>query len=93
VVETEARRIVVSGRVQGVGFRWFVIEAARRLHLTGWARNLPNGSVEVVAQGTREALDSLARKVAVGPGLARVESVETSQAEPDPGLDGFHVRY
>ncbi|HZI93506.1 MAG TPA: acylphosphatase [Patescibacteria group bacterium] len=92
-METEARRIVVSGRVQGVGFRWFVIEAARKLHLTGWARNLSDGAVEVVAQGTREALDALAAKLAVGPGMARVESVESSRAEPDRGLDGFHVRY
>ena len=92
-METEARRIVVTGRVQGVGFRWFVLDAARRLRLVGWTRNLPDGDVELVAQGPGDALDALAEKVATGPGAARVVSVLSSQVEPDPSLDGFHVRY
>ena len=89
----QARRFVVKGRVQGVGFRWFVIDAAERLGLSGFARNLPDGSVEVVAQGAAVALDAMRAELAVGPRAARVLSVESSDVEPDPGLKGFHVRH
>ena len=65
----------VSGRVQGVGFRWFVREEARRLGLAGWVRNLPTGDVELVAEGSPEALDALARTIGRGPPGARVELV------------------
>jgi acylphosphatase len=92
-VEIEARRFVVSGRVQGVGFRWFVVDAAERLGLSGFARNLPDGDVEVVAQGTTAAIDSLQDDLRIGPRAARVHAVESSPVRPDPGLKGFHVRH
>lgn len=69
-------RFVVHGRVQGVGFRWFVWQAAARLGLRGLARNLPDGSVEVVAEGPENALAELARALAKGPAAARVERVD-----------------
>lgn len=65
----------ISGRVQGVGFRWFVREEARRLGLSGWVTNLGTGDVEVAAGGTNESLDRLRRALAVGPEGARVEQV------------------
>jgi len=91
-----ARRFVVRGRVQGVGFRYFVINEASRLSIAGWARNLPNGSVEVLASGEDAALDALHRRLGEGPPAARVTGVEVST--PPPGedleaLDGFDVRY
>jgi acylphosphatase len=74
-----ARRWVVRGRVQGVGFRWFVFREADRLGLGGFVRNLPDGAVEVVSQGPNEALDALERLVTRGPTMARVDGVERSE--------------
>ena len=67
--------IVVSGRVQGVGFRWFVEREAAKLGITGWVRNRDNGSVEVMATGTREQLSALHGRLREGPRAARVDDV------------------
>ena len=75
---TEARRWLVSGRVQGVGFRVFVLEEAQRLGVSGYVRNLPDGSVEAVASGETGALERLERALRAGPPGARVERVEGS---------------
>jgi acylphosphatase len=64
--------------VQGVGFRWFVARHARSLGLRGYARNLPNGSVEVVVDGPEESLPQLERLLRAGPANAQVEHVERS---------------
>ena len=66
----------VSGLVQGVGFRWFVREEARRLGLSGWVKNLPGGDVEVAAGGEASSLERLRRAVQVGPAGAQVMQVE-----------------
>jgi len=80
------RRFVVRGRVQGVGFRYFVLSRARLLGLQGWVRNLPDGTVEARAWGEEGALDALRDHLAEGPGHARVESVDVSPlAEGSPG--------
>ena len=71
-----AARYLVRGRVQGVGFRWFVWRLAKRLGVRGWARNLPDGTVEVVAEGSPESLERLEQALAHGPVAARVDSVE-----------------
>ena len=71
-------RFLVSGLVQGVGFRWFVARHARALGLTGYARNLADGSVEVVVDGSAEALPELERLLRVGPGSAQVDQVQRS---------------
>ena len=73
------RRFVVSGRVQGVGFRYFVLRRAQALSLSGWVRNLPNGAVEVHAWGGRDQIDKLAELLAVGPRSAKVTNVEISE--------------
>ena len=67
--------ILIAGRVQGVGFRWFARVAARRLELGGWVMNRADGTVEVVATGPQEKLDQLRRQLSRGPDGARVESV------------------
>lgn len=64
----------VAGRVQGVGFRWYVREEGRRLGLAGWVRNRPDGSVELAARGDAAALEQLARSVRAGPPGAHVSS-------------------
>lgn len=74
----DAVRYIVSGRVQGVGFRWFVMREAARLDLAGYVRNLPDGTVEVVAQGAVSALVSLESALRHGPPAARVDGVDKS---------------
>ena len=65
----------VSGRVQGVGFRWYVVELARELGVAGWVKNRADGKVEVAAAGNRDALARLEAAVTAGPPGARVEAV------------------
>ena len=71
-----ALRVRISGRVQGVGFRWFVREEARRLGLSGWVTNLPDGGVEVAAGGESSSLQRLRAALAVGPSGAEVSQLE-----------------
>jgi acylphosphatase len=91
-IPIEARRFLVRGRVQGVGFRWFVEREAHILKITGWVRNNPDGSVEVLAMGTREQLARLRSRLHEGPRAARVDNVVESESEPVAGLNSFHVR-
>ncbi|WP_019023937.1 MULTISPECIES: acylphosphatase [unclassified Thioalkalivibrio] len=81
--DTHARRWHVRGRVQGVFFRASTREQAQALGLTGYARNLPDGRVEVLAVGSPDALDRLETWLREGPRMARVEGLET-QAVPPP---------
>ncbi|RMF88343.1 MAG: acylphosphatase [Nitrospirae bacterium] len=83
----------VSGRVQGVFFRASTQEEGRRLGLAGWARNLPDGRVEVVAQGERPALERLLAWLHQGPPAARVERVEAAWEPVAERLEDFGVRY
>lgn len=85
-------RARVSGRVQGVGFRFFVQREATRLGLCGWVRNTADGDVELVARGSRQALGELVKALWEGPALARVHNVAVTWEEPDPGLKRFEVR-
>jgi len=88
-----ARRFVVSGRVQGVGFRFFAQEAAALDGLAGWVRNLEDDRVEIVAQGDREALVRFERTIRRGPPGARVDDVATTDEEaPSDRLSGFRIR-
>lgn len=72
----ETLHLLVRGRVQGVGFRWYVLEEARRLGLCGWVRNNSDGSVEVCARGSPESVHSLESHVRKGPRGSRVLEVE-----------------
>jgi len=84
---------VVVGYVQGVGFRYFVVEKAQRLGLHGYVRNETNGNVEVVAQGTRPALENLLTLLRQGPTAAQVDEVQTTWRQPTRHISGFHIRY
>lgn len=77
-----ARRYVVTGRVQGVGFRLFTREAALREGLTGLVRNLPDGRLEAIAEGEESALDRFEAALSRGPSHARVSDVETDRLPP-----------
>ena len=83
----------VRGRVQGVGFRYFAIEQALMLGLRGYARNARDGSVEVLAQGPRPALERLLSRLRQGPPAAYVSEVQKVWGKPTEHLSGFHVRW
>lgn len=87
----QARRYLVRGRVQGVGFRWFVEREAHMLGIAGWVRNNHDGSVEVLAQGTRDQLSGLHSRLREGPRAARVDAVEVTEAQPQTGLTTFRI--
>jgi len=88
-----ARRWIVRGRVQGVGFRWSVRRRAEALGLVGFARNLPDGAVEVVARGEPHVLDELGQYLAKGPRLAFVDTVENVDVPHDIDLsNSFETR-
>ena len=96
VSNSSARRFIVHGRVQGVGFRYFVERAATDLGLTGYVKNRADGSVEVHAAGTPDKLDKLRDLLADGPRWSRVERVDESEAEsetPSDDAQGFHITY
>ena len=86
-----AYRYLVRGRVQGVGYRYFVLREAEALGVAGFARNLPDGSVEVVAEGEDPRLGQLEERLRKGPSFARVSDVERSEVPPR-GAEGFHIR-
>ena len=87
----EAKRYIVRGRVQGVGFRWFVEREAHMLGIAGWVRNNQDGSVEVRAQGTRDQLSRLHSRLREGPRASRVDAVEVSEESPVKNLSSFRV--
>jgi acylphosphatase len=89
--DPQARRFVVRGRVQGVGFRWFVEREAHMLGVSGWVRNNADGSVEVLAMGTRDQLSGLRSRLQQGPRAARVDAVEEKEAQPVAGLKSFRI--
>ena len=86
-----ARRFVVSGRVQGVGFRYFTQDVAAREGVHGRVRNLPDGRVEVEAEGDEETLARFEAALWRGPSHARVENVEVESTAPTGRITGFHI--
>ncbi len=84
---------VVSGRVQGVGFRWFVQQAARRRRMLGDVRNLADGRVEIRVSGAADQIAELLSEVRQGPPGARVEGVENLVPDPGLTLGDFEVRF
>ncbi len=87
-----ARRYILSGRVQGVGFRYFTEAAAGREGIQGWVRNLPDGRVELSAEGEAEAIERFEHKIRHGPPGARVEGFEVEDIVPAGRNAGFSVR-
>lgn len=86
------RRYIVTGRVQGVGFRWFVEKEARAIGIGGWVRNNDNGSVEVLASGSEQQLARMRKALQDGPRAARVDEVlefdEPETSEPSFRIEG-----
>jgi len=87
-----ARRLIVSGHVQGVGFRYFAQDAAAREGVTGWVRNLADGRVEAHVEGDVEAVTRLELALRQGPRGARVDRVEVDSQEPSGRFVDFTIR-
>ena len=88
-----AVQCLVSGRVQGVGFRWFVQQEARRLGVRGDVRNLPDGRVEIRAVGAAEDVGRLLAAVGAGPTGSKPEDVVTRELSSTSSFEGFEVRF
>ena len=86
-----ARHILLSGRVQGVGFRYFVREKARECHITGWVKNLPNGKVEIEGEG--KDINCLIDYLKIGNGYSRTDQLTQNQIEPITNFSDFTIRY
>lgn len=84
-------RFVVHGLVQGVCFRWFICDEARRFGLTGWVRNCRDGTVELVAEGEEGALHILLKSCRQGPRSARVSDVDVQYETATGEFEGFHI--
>lgn len=80
------------GMVQGVGFRYFAYRLAGQLDLVGWVRNLPDGRVQLVAEGLPEPLERLARDLKVGPSAASVTDVDIKWSEPTGNFRDFEIK-
>jgi acylphosphatase len=87
-----ARRFVISGRVQGVGFRYFTADVAAREGVTGWVCNLTDGRVEAYVEGEAEAVTRVERALRQGPPSARVAAVEVATDEPSGTFRDFAIR-
>lgn len=88
---TVRRRVLVSGVVQGVGYRFFAAREARRLGLAGFVRNLPDGRVEAELEGGADAVERMVGSLREGPAGARVDAVDVEDLEP-AGATGFDIR-
>ena len=91
--ETRALHLVINGRVQGVGFRWFVRNAARALELYGRVRNLPDGAVEVHAAADPETLARFIARLREGPPASRVTAVDEQELATVPDWHGFEIEH
>ena len=87
-----ARRLVIRGRVQGVGYRYAMVVAATTLRVSGWVRNRRDGTVEALVQGDADAVEQLMAWCRVGPPSARVTAVATVEVAPEPALGAFQPR-
>jgi acylphosphatase len=90
---TERLAIRVEGRVQGVGFRFFTQDVAKRLGVSGWVRNTPDGAVEAEAQADTDTLEAFVNALLQGPPLSRVSRLDKRPCEPRSEACEFRIRY
>lgn len=86
-----ARKYLISGEVQGVGYRFFAQRAAARHQITGYVRNLGDGRVEALAEGSMESVESFKHDLATGPNWGRVEQIEEINIEPTGRYSSFRI--
>jgi acylphosphatase len=87
----EQVKVVICGRVQGVGFRWWVQKQAQSLKLSGWIKNLDDGRVEVLAQGNKGNLDILLKSLKNGPRFSKVNKIDISWEKEKNEFEGFEI--
>jgi len=92
-VTVKRLRIIVKGVVQGVGYRYYAVDVARRLALDGYVKNLPDGTVEVDVQGDEGMLEEFLESLRVGPRAAHVTGLDVEELEPTDRFDGFGVKF
>jgi len=85
--------LFVSGRVQGVSYRWFVLDVAHTLNLAGWVRNLPDRRVEAVFEGDREAIEKAIMRCSQGPPAARVTGIDVMWENQIEDITDFEIRH
>ena len=85
--------MLLSGRVQGVGFRYFVQQKARECQLAGWVKNLPNGKVEIEAEGEEQDINCFIDYLKIGNGYSRTNQLSQSQVQPSADFSDFTIRY
>ncbi|HEX8137771.1 MAG TPA: acylphosphatase [Pyrinomonadaceae bacterium] len=90
-MRTTARKFLIGGEVQGVGFRFFAQRAAARHQVTGYVRNLPDGRVEALAEGPTENVEAFKHELATGPAYAHVENIEELNIEPTGSYPTFRI--
>jgi acylphosphatase len=88
-----ATRVVIRGLVQGVGFRYFAVRAARHLGLRGWVRNLADGRVETVAAGSADDVATFVAQLRQGPAAGQVEALEVSETTLEDTVTRFEIRH
>lgn len=88
-----ALRFLVTGRVQGVGFRWSAVQAAERIGVAGWVRNLPGGEVEALVAGDDDAVERMADWLRQGPPGARVDRLASAPADDADAPSTFELRH
>jgi len=88
-----ARRFILAGRVQGVGFRLFSVQVAQAHGVRGWVRNLPDGRVEVLCEGDLDSVERFRAELRRGPRHAVVEEMRETEESPSGLFEGFDVRY
>lgn len=85
--------IIVQGLVQGVGYRFFAVEYARRFNIRGYAKNLSNGNVEIVAEGDESAIKGFVEQLKIGPPSSHVSAVDVTWNDSEFGFSDFDIRY
>ena len=93
MAEMVRARVLISGLVQGVGFRYFVTSRAEQYPITGYVRNLDTGSVEIVAEGDKEQVYGFLRAVRTGPAHAEIISFQTEWSNYEGKFEDFFVKY
>lgn len=86
-------RMIVSGRVQGVGFRYFTCRLAEEFAVTGYVRNLPNGDVEIVAEGDQAVVEEFLARAGQGPSYSRITEVKSYLEPPEGKYDSFGISH
>ena len=89
--DTLTVKMKITGKVQGVGFRYFVLRQAQKLGINGWVSNKPNGDVEALAQGEKADLEQFIAKVKEGPSFSRVEDVSLNWLNEGEQYFGFEI--